>query len=58
MNEKPTVKLVGEDGNAFMIMGRVSKALKRAGQEDKAKEFTEKAFISTFGSWGSNAYFL
>ncbi len=25
------VKLVGEDGNAFSIMGRVAKALKRAG---------------------------
>ncbi len=27
---KPTVKLVGEDGNAFSIMGRVKKALMRA----------------------------
>ena len=26
---KPTVKLVGEDGNAFSIMGRVKKALMR-----------------------------
>ena len=25
------VRLVGEDGNAFSILGRVSKALKRAG---------------------------
>ena len=25
------VRLVGEDGNAFAILGRVSKALKRAG---------------------------
>ena len=25
------VKLVGEDGNAFAILGRVSKALRRAG---------------------------
>ena len=28
---KPTVKLVGEDGNAFGILGKVRKALKRAG---------------------------
>ena len=28
---KPTVKLVGEDGNAFSIMGRVKQALKHAG---------------------------
>ena len=30
---KPTVKLVGEDGNAFAIIGRVRKALKRAGAD-------------------------
>jgi hypothetical protein len=28
---KPTVKLVGEDGNTFSIMGRVNKALIQAG---------------------------
>ena len=28
---KPEVKLIGEDGNAFAIMGRVTRALKRAG---------------------------
>lgn len=27
---KPRVKLVGEDGNAFSIMGRVARGLKRA----------------------------
>jgi hypothetical protein len=41
---KPHAKLTGEDGNVFSIIGRVSKALKKAGQEDKAKEFTDKAF--------------
>ena len=41
--EKPTVKLVGEDGNAFAILGRVSKALKQAGLEDEAKAFMEEA---------------
>ena len=29
--EKPTVKLVGEDGNAYAIIGRCMKALKKAG---------------------------
>lgn len=38
-----TVKLVGEDGNAFMILGKVSKALKRGGHEDLAKEFMKEA---------------
>ena len=41
---KPYVQLSGEDGNVFSIIGRCSKALKRAGQEEKAKEFTDKAF--------------
>lgn len=44
--EKPVVQLSGEDGNVFSIIGRVSKALKRAGQADKAKEFSEKAMNS------------
>ena len=30
-DETPTVVLVGEDGNAFNIMGQVVKALKKAG---------------------------
>ena len=37
------VKLVGEDGNAFAILGRVTKALKRAGHGDLANEFIEEA---------------
>jgi hypothetical protein len=37
------VKLVGEDGNAFAIMGRVSKALRRAGLVDVADEFMGEA---------------
>jgi hypothetical protein len=28
---KPTVELIGHDGNAFLIMGRVRDALKKAG---------------------------
>jgi len=36
---KPTVKLVGEDGNAFAIMGRVKKALRRSGAD---KEYIDK----------------
>lgn len=44
MDTKPTVKLVGEDGNVFAIIGRVSRALKKAGKPEKSKEFTTKAF--------------
>lgn len=41
--KKPRCKLVGEDGNAFAIMGRVSRALKNAGLREKEAEFTQKA---------------
>jgi hypothetical protein len=43
---KPTVRLVGEDGNVFAIIGRVSKALNRAGMRDRASEFTKRAMAS------------
>ena len=36
---KPTVKLIGHDGNAFSIMGRVKQALKRAGAD---KEYIDE----------------
>lgn len=42
--DKPTVQLVGEDGNVFNIIGLVSRALKKAGQPEQAKEFTARAF--------------
>ncbi|MHA1194190.1 MAG: hypothetical protein ACTSP9_18215 [Promethearchaeota archaeon] len=34
----PEVKLVGEDGNAFAILGKVSKALRKAGAD---KEYVD-----------------
>lgn len=38
------VKLVGEDGNAFSILGRVAKALRRAGVSSKEiKEYEKEA---------------
>ena len=37
------VKLVGEDGNAFSIIGRVRRALTKAGHKDAVGEFTEEA---------------
>ena len=36
---KPTVKLIGHDGNAFSIMGRVKNALMQAGAD---KEYVDK----------------
>ena len=43
MDEKPRVELVGTDGNVFAIIGKVHRALKRAGQTDKATEFINRA---------------
>lgn len=40
-----TVQLTGEDGNAFAIIGKVSKALKRANYGNAARKF-EQAAIS------------
>lgn len=37
------VELIGQNGNAFSILGRVSKALKRAGHAEAAKEFLAEA---------------
>lgn len=38
-SSKPTVKLIGQDGNAFSIMGRVKQALIRAGAD---KEYIDQ----------------
>lgn len=40
-DEKPEVQLVGNDGNAFAIMGAVKTALKRAGAD---QEYIDKYF--------------
>jgi hypothetical protein len=34
-SSKPTVKLIGQDGNAFSVMGNVKRALKRAGADQE-----------------------
>ena len=41
---KPKVKLVGTDGNVFAVIGHCARALRKAGQADKAKQMTEAAF--------------
>jgi len=41
--QKPTVKLIGEDGNAFNILGLVKRALVKAGMHEEAKAFMEEA---------------
>jgi len=41
--QKPKVKLIGRDGNAFFIIGTVRKACLKEGMGQEAKEFMEKA---------------
>jgi len=44
MNEKPKLKLVGEDGNAFFILGKAFRAARQAGwTEDKIEAFKKEA---------------
>ncbi len=43
---RPKMNLVGEDGNIYAILGRASKLLRRVGQEDRAKEMTERVTAS------------
>jgi hypothetical protein len=42
------VQLTGEDGNAFVIIGRVSNALKRAGHREAASEFMTEAMSGDY----------
>ena len=44
--KKPSVKLTGEDGNVFNLLGICTKALKRAGSDDKSKELRSRVFAA------------
>ena len=39
---KPVCKLIGEVGNVFNLLGKVSKVLKRNNLHDQAKEMSNK----------------
>ena len=41
---KPACKLSGTDGNVFVIISNVCRAVKEDDQKDKANEFRDKAF--------------
>lgn len=45
MATKPVVQLSGEDGNIFFIVGRVRRALKKAGL-DTAEEMSTKVMAA------------
>lgn len=44
------VKMIGEDGNAFAIMGRVIKALKEGGRADLVEEYKKEAMSSDYAN--------
>jgi hypothetical protein len=45
------VKLIGEDGNAFHIIGKVSKALRKAGYDQEfIKEYQRQATSSDYNN--------
>lgn len=47
--ERPKVKLIGEDGNAFAIMGRVVRALRKAGySSEKVAEYRKEAMSGDY----------
>ena len=49
--DKPFVKLVGEDGNAFSIMGRVRGAWHSSDVEEREQiihEYTERATLGSY----------
>ena len=46
---KPTVELTGTDGNAFFILGRVKKALLKAGADKEyASKYMEEAMAGDY----------
>ena len=43
---KPRVRLAGENGNIFHLLGICSRALKEAGQRDKVAELQSRVFAA------------
>jgi hypothetical protein len=43
---KPPCKLIGQDSNIFNLIGLASRALKKAGLYEEAKEMTDKVMAS------------
>ena len=49
MPGKPAVKMVGEDGNAFAILGRCRRVARRAGWSDgQIERFTDEAISGDY----------
>lgn len=46
---KPKVKLSNTDGNVFALLGQCTKALRKEGLQDKAKQLSDEI-------WNANSY--
>jgi hypothetical protein len=47
--QKPTVKLIGEDGNAFAIIGKVNKAMRKVGySQEEIKKYNDEAMSGDY----------
>lgn len=46
--KKPRVKLIGLDGNAFFIVGQITKALRKEGQTELVGEFQKEAMSKDY----------
>ena len=43
MNDRPVLVLIGQDGNAFSILGKARRALRQAGRDDEWAAFQAEA---------------
>lgn len=44
--QRPKMKLIGQDGNIFAVLGRASRLLNENGQSDQAKEMCDRVYQS------------
>ena len=57
--QRPKVKLIGEDGNAFAVLGKVSKALKSAGADNEyIDQYLKKAMDGDYKGCGRFTAFI
>jgi hypothetical protein len=50
MEQKPKVKLTGQDGNVFNLLGICKRALERANLREESKQLTQRVFnCSSYG---------
>jgi len=46
--KRPKIKLIGEDGNAFVIMGKVVSVLRSSGKKSLIEKFKKEAMLGDY----------